>query len=319
MTQLKKIAASILHGTDNAPQTSAQVWGIDLKGNLTSRVYLNNQGKSFWTPWMDGWNNAPSNLIDITAAQQGEASGLAQVWALDEDGVLHSCSQTGVGGLGKWTAWESNWQNAPKFSTICAASQVGTDSAGLNRGAQFLGVDTNGTLYSTYQIPNAGSWQAWASKWGNAPQNIKALTACKQNNDKLVIWALGKDNVLNVRAQTEVGGSWNDWDADWRNPPFAFSAIGAVQQGGDRGAQFWGIHGDGILTSIFEQSPGTNWTEWTQGNWHPSDPPNLKQIAGCQIWSHDSVFLWALNENGNIFFNHQLSAGGNWAKWEAWE
>lgn len=100
----------------------------------------------------------------------------------------------------------------------------------------------------------------------------------------------------------------------WQNAP-QLNKLAAAQQGGSRGAQLWGVEIDGTMETIYQITPGGNWSDWRGSDWagpgYPKQVYDLaveQQINGC-------VQFWGLDGNLELWTTSQSSPGGNWVPW----
>ena len=98
----------------------------------------------------------------------------------------------------------------------------------------------------------------------------------------------------------------------WENAPI-LTVLAASQQGGSRGAQLWGITEDYHLVSIYQVSPGGNWSQWSGNDWEGA--PTVVHIAAC-LQNDGRVQLWAITTDNILITNYQTSPGGNWSGWQ---
>ena len=97
----------------------------------------------------------------------------------------------------------------------------------------------------------------------------------------------------------------------WENAP-ALNKLTASQQGGNRGAQLWGVDYKGHLHTIYQKSPGGDWSNWMGHEWNPENhPKQIYELAACQL-GNGAVQLWALDNKREIWTAMQLEQGGDW-------
>ena len=297
---LNKLAASQQGGS-----RGAQFWGVAYNGRLYS-TYQESPGGG-WSAWLADWagHGNPTEFYELTAAQQN--NGCVRFWALDLKLQLWTTGQTSPGS--NWTKWEGpNWNNSPKGMKRIAASQQGG-----SRGAQLWAVTEDYVLVSTFQETPGGNWSAW-QPWPATPQNSQFIevTASQQNDGRVQLWALDTKLQLWSCYQTSRGGNWSSWSApNWEGAP-KLKNIAACQQAGSRGAQLWGINEDYQVVSIYQVSPGGNWSGWLTGNWEWG-PLAYEVIAAQQ--NNGCVQLCAITLDGVLTSISQLAPGGNWGKW----
>ena len=100
----------------------------------------------------------------------------------------------------------------------------------------------------------------------------------------------------------------------WQNAP-ALQKLTATQQGGNRGAQLWGVDVRGKLYTIYQKSPGGEWSNWMSIDWAPTNhPKQVYELAAVQL-GDGRVKLWVLDMKRSIWTTEQESAGGDWMNW----
>lgn len=100
----------------------------------------------------------------------------------------------------------------------------------------------------------------------------------------------------------------------WHNAP-PLRKLTASQQGGKRGAQLWGVDYKGKLYTIYQKTPGGEWSDWVGQEWNPTGhPKQVYELAACQL-GNGSVQLWVLDPKHEIWTATQHEAGGDWNGW----
>lgn len=100
----------------------------------------------------------------------------------------------------------------------------------------------------------------------------------------------------------------------WQNAPL-LTKLTASQQGGNRGAQLWGVDFKGKLFTIYQKSPGGEWSNWMGPEWAPTNhPKQVYELAACQL-DDGRVQLWVLDMKREIWTILQQGPGGNWDGW----
>jgi hypothetical protein len=100
----------------------------------------------------------------------------------------------------------------------------------------------------------------------------------------------------------------------WQNAP-VLGKLTASQRGGDRGAQLWGVDVRGKLYTIYQKSPGGEWSNWMGPEWAPINHPKyVYELAACQL-ADGRVSLWVLDAKREIWHVDEESPGGNWGHW----
>lgn len=100
----------------------------------------------------------------------------------------------------------------------------------------------------------------------------------------------------------------------WQNAP-SLRKLTASQQGGNRGAQLWGVDVKGKLYTIYQKSPGGEWSNWMGAEWNPSNHPRqVYELAACQL-GNGAVHLWVLDMKHELWTTLQHEQGGDWDGW----
>jgi hypothetical protein len=129
------------------------LWMLDQKQQLWFTSQTSPGGN--WQNWSGpNWNNAPK-LQMMAAAQQGGSRG-AQLWGIDQDGLINTTYQETPGG--RWSGWVgSGWSGTgagPQAVQLAAAQQ--------NNGCvQLWAIDPNRNLHTITQQSPGGNWNAW--------------------------------------------------------------------------------------------------------------------------------------------------------------
>jgi hypothetical protein len=98
----------------------------------------------------------------------------------------------------------------------------------------------------------------------------------------------------------------------WADAP-PLIQIEACQQGGRRGAQLWGVQRDYKLNSIYQVSPGGNWSGWSGPDWAGMNHRIFDLAAALQ--NNGNVQLWVVDYKQQLYSISQTSPGGNWGQW----
>jgi phosphatidylserine/phosphatidylglycerophosphate/cardiolipin synthase-like enzyme len=313
-----------------------RIWGV-VDGHLFST-----RQKSPNAPWEE-WSQcseAPQNLYALTAAQAG--NGQVSLWALGPpNGVPQCTSQTSVG-ADSW-AWADprvGWQPIPNgaapfpFVTLCACDA--SDKAGR----QLWGIGRDGCLYTTYERERlGGNWCPWVP-WDAQPlvdrgELLRALTAARNGNGEVSLWALDSAGVLHCRSQIQGGAAWDPWGKGWSPVPRAGGGtpvkfiggmgdrvICACRQGGSLGRALWVLAGDGQLYWTYETAAmGGGWTDWQK---FPSLGDSVSYSLTAARQKDGRVALWARvgaphapSTDLPLHNTIQRVAGSGWREWEA--
>ena len=100
----------------------------------------------------------------------------------------------------------------------------------------------------------------------------------------------------------------------WQNAP-VLTKLTASQNGGNRGAQLWGVDLRGKLYTIYQKTPGGEWSNWMGSEWAPTNHPKyVYELAACQL-GNGRIKLWILDLKGEIWTVEQQSPGEDWNNW----
>ena len=101
----------------------------------------------------------------------------------------------------------------------------------------------------------------------------------------------------------------------WQNAP-ALNKLTASQQGGKRGAQLWGVDFKGTLHTIYQKTPGGDWSNWLGPDWGgPKYPKQVYELAAAQQ-RDGRVILFTLDMKRHLRINSQREPGGDWSGWK---
>jgi hypothetical protein len=99
----------------------------------------------------------------------------------------------------------------------------------------------------------------------------------------------------------------------WQNAP-TLQKLTAAQNGGNLGAQLWGVDIRGRLYTIYQKSPGGEWSNWITNDWAPVNHPKyVYELAAVQL-GDGRIKLWILDMKHEIWTVEQ-SSPGNWNNW----
>jgi hypothetical protein len=101
----------------------------------------------------------------------------------------------------------------------------------------------------------------------------------------------------------------------WHNAP-VLTKLTATQQGGSRGAQLWGVDFKGALYTIYQKTPGGDWSDWVKVDISGANKPRqVYELAATQM-SDGRVVLFVLDMKQQLWTLAQNSPGGDWGGWE---
>ena len=100
----------------------------------------------------------------------------------------------------------------------------------------------------------------------------------------------------------------------WQNAP-SLNKLTAAQNGGNRGAQLWGVDYKGKLYTIYQKTPGGEWSNWIANDWAPiNHPKSVYELGACQL-GDGRIKLWVLDMKREIWTVEQQTPGGDWNNW----
>jgi hypothetical protein len=101
----------------------------------------------------------------------------------------------------------------------------------------------------------------------------------------------------------------------WENAP-SLNKLTASQQGGNRGAQLWGVDHKGVLHTIYQKTPGGEWSGWLGADWAgPGYPKQVYELAATQQ-EDGRVMLFVLDMKQELWCISQHAPGGDWTGWQ---
>ena len=75
----------------------------------------------------------------------------------------------------------------------------------------------------------------------------------------------------------------------WENAP-TLNKLTASQQGGNPGAQLWGVDYKGTVHTIYQTTPGGEWSKWLGPDWAgPGYPKQVYELAASQVKEGDRI------------------------------
>ena len=101
----------------------------------------------------------------------------------------------------------------------------------------------------------------------------------------------------------------------WENAP-QLNRLTSAQQGGNRGAQLWGVQVNGTMDTIYQITPGGDWSPWLGSDWAgPGYPKGVNDLTAAQA-SNLVVQFWGLDVNLELWTTSQITPGGSWVPWQ---
>ncbi len=259
-TEFAQIAASQQWG-----DRGVELWSIDLDGNIWT-LYQKTPGGA-WSSWEGpGFKNQPVPMIRVAAA--GQNNGCVILFALDSSGQVWSISQSSPGG--NWGGWSGpNLASQPcLFHTLSAVQQKGS------RGAEVWATDSDGNIWTLYQLTAGGSWSHWEGPgFKGQGVSMSRTTACDQGDGDVVLLSLQEGAGLWRIYQQSPGGDWGGW-TQMSTPPVAETTSWT-----DIGTDFSLILGGGNQLYGVDNSNNLFMYSGTVGEWTAIGGPVAHQYA----------------------------------------
>jgi hypothetical protein len=154
--------------------------------------------------------------------------------------------------------------------------------------------------------------------WENAPQFTNIAASQQGGTRGAQFWGIQIDNQLNTIYQVTPGGAWSGWlGNNWAGtvgPPLVFD-ITAAQQNDGR-VQLWALDIKQQLWTVWQTSPGGDWSQWSGPNWNSAQ--QLMEVVACQQGGSRGAQLWAITQNYDLVTCYQETPGGGWSGWQTW-
>lgn len=92
-----------------------------------------------------------------------------------------------------------------------------------------------------------------------------------------------------------------------------FAAIATSMQAGNRGIEFWSSGTDGQVWTLYQRTPGANWSDW-EGPGFKGQPKPLRLLAAA-LQNNGNAMFAGLDDDGSVWTCGQASPGGDWNGW----
>jgi phosphatidylserine/phosphatidylglycerophosphate/cardiolipin synthase-like enzyme len=207
----------------DAGPTGRQLWAIGEDGCLYSTYEQERLGGNWtrWAPW-DAQPGVDTGKVVRVLAAARNGNGEVSLWALDTAGVLHCRSQ--IQGGATWASWEKGWspvRGAGSGMPVAFASGIGDGAIracppGSSLGRALWAVGQDGYPYWTYETAAmGGGWTAW-QQFPGPGNTVSSLSAARQSDGRIALWALSEGDVLANNVQKLAGGGWAGWEPGGR-------------------------------------------------------------------------------------------------------
>jgi hypothetical protein len=144
--------------------------------------------------------------------------------------------------------------------------------------------------------------------WNNAPPLLQIAATQQGGSRGAQVFGMTNGNALFTTYQQTPGGSWSAWFApDWPNGPTSCLQIAACQQNDGR-CQLFATDEDEQLWTIFQTSPGGDWSAWSGPTWNGA--PEFTTLAASQQGGARGALLWGIDEQNVLWTCFQVTPGG---------
>ena len=92
-----------------------------------------------------------------------------------------------------------------------------------------------------------------------------------------------------------------------------FATIATSMQGGNRGIELWVAGTTGQVWTLYQRTPGANWSAW-EGPGFKNQPKPMTQLAAA-LQNNGNVLFAGLDGAGSVWTCGQGSPGGDWNAW----
>jgi hypothetical protein len=150
--------------------------------------------------------------------------------------------------------------------------------------------------------------------WQNAPPLVRIAASQQGGTRGAQIWGITEKYTLITNFQETPGGIWAGWSPMGSGPVQAgVSEVTAAQQNDGR-VELWVTDPEEQLWTMWQTSPGGNWSGWAGPNWNSA--PLLSTIAACQQGGARGAQLWGITNENVLITCFQVSPGGGWSAWD---
>ncbi len=200
------------------------------------------------------------------------------------------------------------WQDAPNgkvgdFASLGGSWASDPDVTRNHDGRlEVFAVDHAGAVHHVWQTKANGGWSAWSSL-GDAGGGLSGPRAILGHDDKLHVFAVGKDGTTYTAAQESAG--WSHWTSLGGTS----TSDVTVARNEDGRLEIFVRGTDGALWHRWEKAPDGAWSAWTSlaGGVHA---PFASNDADGRL----EVFVRG-DGQGSLYRIEQVSPGGGWTGW----
>ena len=263
-----------------------------------------------WSPWSSHLGRPPCGIDNLLAVGKNSEKKI-EIYALGKDQNLWTIWQYPAPRTG-WSPWSPHLGKPP--AGIDKLLSVESDSN--NKIEIFvLGKDQNLWTIWQYPAPQTG-WSSWNSL-GKPPCGIDNLLAVGKNSDnKLEIYALGKDQNLWTIWQKSDGG-WSSWSSHLESPPCGIDNLLGVGKNSENKIEIYALGKDQNLWTIWQYpAPRTGWSPWSPHLGKPPAEITSKLLVGKN--SDNKVEIYTLGKDQNLWTIWQYPAPQTgWSSWNS--
>lgn len=235
------------------------------------------------------------------------ADGRLEVFFISQDGTLWHIWQTSPGGT--WSTWAS-LNKSPNIS-FSSGTTVGENADGR---LEVFNIGSDGALWHIWQTTAGGDWyNSWfSSGQPSASVGIFLPTGVIQNEDgRLEVFALGRDDALWHIWQTLPNGKWSTWASFGTPSNVHFTTAPSVARNKDGRLEVLITGSAGDLWHIWQTSPGRAWSTFVS----LGTPPNtsLTPFSSPVVSENADGRLEVFAQTGGAFWHAwQITPGGSW-------
>jgi hypothetical protein len=171
-------------------------------------------------------------------------------------------------------------------------------------------------IFRRWQVEPGGAWSGWEPVEGY----LTAVAVATNADGRLEVWGANAQiptAVSNVfrRVETTPGGTWSGWE-----PVDGYLTGLSMTANADGRLEVWGVNTfiPDSVSNVFgraQVSPGGSWAVWQPTPGYLTAIATTTNADGrLETWGVNTLFPDGAN---NIFGRAQMSAGADWAAWQA--
>jgi hypothetical protein len=152
------------------------------------------------------------------------------------------------------------------------------------------------------------------NSWNNAPP-LTQITGSQQGGPRgAQVWGVDDNDALISAYQETAGGTWTPWSGpNWLSAPPVVLQIAACQQNDGR-CQLFATDEKMQLWTIWQTSPGGDWSSWAGPGWNGA--PLLNVLAATQQGGARGGQVWGITDKDVLVTCFQETPGGGWSAWD---